>query len=470
MIRQRKIGCVELLDHYLDRVARHNPAINAIVATDLDAARKRARAADRALAKGQVWGPFHGVPMTVKEAIDVAGLPSTFGAPQYRDNIAPRDAVAVERFRQAGAIVFGKTNVPIWLMDHQSFNEIYGATKNPWDLARSPGGSSGGSAAALASGLTGIEIGSDIASSIRNPAHFCGVYGHKPTYDICPIRGHDVRRGFASDDICVIGPLARSADDLDLALSVMAGPDEIEAAGTRLALPPPRRKALKDFRVGIIVSDPVCETDAEVAALLTKLGEFLARRKVKISDRARPAIDLARQRELFLTMLRGATSNKQTDAQFAENLEAARAFKTGDSSDRALVLRGNTLHHRDWLALHEERTRLRWAWRGYFRDYDLMLCPVTPIPAFPHVHDVPSFERTYMINGKPRSHADLLFWSGYSGLSYLPATVAPIGFTPQGLPVGVQIVGPQFGDRTTIAFARLLEAEYQGFAVPPGFE
>jgi amidase len=470
MVRKRKISCLELLDHYVSRVERYNPLLNAIVVTDLPAARNQARLADRALAKGEVWGPFHGVPMTVKEAIQVAGLPTTFGAPQYRDNIARTDALVVRRWRKSGAVVFGKTNVPIWLMDHQSFNEIYGVTKNPWDLTRSPGGSSGGAAAAVASGLTGIEVGSDIASSIRNPAHCCGIFGHKPTYDICPMRGHDVGQSLAGDDIAVIGPLARSAGDLDLALSVMAGPDEIEAAGYRLALPPPRRKVLKDFRVGIIVSDPVSDTDRDVRHLLQKLADFLARKKVKISDKARPAFDMARLKQLFLVMLRGATSHRQTDAQFADNLKAARLLDPDDQGALACHLRGNTLYHRDWLALHEERTRMRWTWHEFFKDYDLLLCPVTPIPAFPHIHDVLPLDRTYMINGKARSHPDLLFWSGYSGLAYLPATVAPIGFTPQGLPVGVQIVGPHFGDHTTIHFAKLLEADYQSFASPPGFE
>jgi amidase len=220
----------------------------------------------------------------------------------------------------------------------------------------------------------------------------------------------------------------------------------------------------------MIISDPVCETDSDVRDLLQKLANFLARKKVKISDKARPDFDMARLKELFLVMLRGATSHKQTDAQFADNLKAARALDLGDKSAKAHHLRGNTLYHRDWLMLHEERTRIRWTWHEFFKEYDVLLCPVTPIPAFPHIHDTPPLERTYLINGKARSHSDLLFWSGYTGLAYLPATVAPIGFTPQGLPVGVQVVGPHFGDRTTIHFAKLLEAEYQSFTSPPGFE
>ena len=191
MIRRRKIGCLELLDHYLDRVDRYNPALNAIVATDIPAARKRARAADRALAKADVWGPFHGVPMTVKEALQLEGLPTTFGAPQHRDNIAKRNALAVDRWLTAGATIFGKTNVPIWLMDGQAFNDIYGATNNPWDLARTPGGSSGGSRP-RSPAASRHRSGQRHRFLDPQPSPFCGIFGHKPTYDVCPPRGHHV--------------------------------------------------------------------------------------------------------------------------------------------------------------------------------------------------------------------------------------------------------------------------------------
>ncbi len=224
-LRRRKIGCLELLDHYLARVERHNPALNAIIATDIPAARKRAKAADRALAKGESWGPLHGVPMTIKESYDVAGMPTTWGIPELKSNTPKQNALAVNRLLEAGVVLFGKTNVPLMLADWQSYNAVYGTTNNPWDLARSPGGSSGGSAAALAAGLTGIEAGSDIGASIRNPAHYCGVFGHKPTYGICPPRGQALPGRVAAGDISVIGPLARSADDLAIALAAMAGPD-----------------------------------------------------------------------------------------------------------------------------------------------------------------------------------------------------------------------------------------------------
>src|SRR5262245_57424904 len=248
LLRKKKIGCLELLDAYLGRVERHNPRLNAIIATDVEGARRRAKAADRALARRQVWGPLHGLPMTVKESYDVAGLPTTWGIPELKDNVPADNALAVERLLGAGAVLFGKTNVPLYLADWQSYNAIYGTTNNPWDVSRSPGGSSGGSAAALAAGLTALEAGSDIGSSIRNPAHFCGVYGHKPTWGIVPRSGQALPWQTAPVDIDVVGPLARSAGDLAIALSIMAGPDAVEAAGWQLRLRPPRQKRLRDFK------------------------------------------------------------------------------------------------------------------------------------------------------------------------------------------------------------------------------
>src|SRR6266436_6789313 len=290
-IRRKKIGCLELLDLYLSRVDKHNPALNAIIVTDVEGARKRARAADRALARKQVWGPLHGVPMTIKECFNVVGMPSTWGIPALKDNVPPRNAVVVDRLLGAGAVLFGKTNVPMFLADYQSYNSIYGTTNNPWDLSRSPGGSSGGSAAALASGLTGIETGSDIGSSVRNPAHYCGVYGHKPTWGIVPPRGQALPGRVSQADISVIGPLGRSAEDLEIGLGVMAGPDEIDGAGYQLALPAPRQKALRDFRVAVMLTDPNSEVDAEVQAKIQAVADFLAGKRAKVSDRARPDID-----------------------------------------------------------------------------------------------------------------------------------------------------------------------------------
>src|SRR5262245_16964260 len=226
-----RVGSLELLEHLLARAERHNPALNAIVVRDIDRARARAKEADTARRRGESWGPLHGLPMTVKECFDVEGLPTSAGSPGLKANAALRHADAVQRLVDAGAIIFGKTNVPLFAGDLQTYNEVYGITNNPWDTTRGPGGSSGGSAVALAAGLTPLELGSDIGGSIRNPAHFCGVYGHKPSYGVISMRGHvpGPPNSLLQADIGVAGPLARSADDLELALSVMAGPNEFDA-------------------------------------------------------------------------------------------------------------------------------------------------------------------------------------------------------------------------------------------------
>jgi amidase len=469
LVRGKKIGCLELLELYLERMQRLNPRINAIVATDAEGARRRARAADRALARRQPWGPLHGVPMTIKESYDVVGLPTTWGVPELKDNQPKRNALAVDRLLAAGVVLFGKTNVPIYLADYQSYNAIYGTTNNPWDVTRSPGGSSGGSAAALAAGLTGLEAGSDIGSSIRNPAHYCGVYGHKPTYGIVPPRGQALPGVVAAGDISVIGPMGRSAADLALGLDAMAGADEIDGAGWQLRLPTPKKKRLRDYRVGVVLSDPTTEVDQEVQDRLQAVADFLARAKATVSDRARPDIDTAEAHRAYILLLRSATSGRQTDEVFARTLEAARALAPGDESYYARMTRGNALPHRDWIRLNETRHRMRWKWAEFFQEYDVLLCPVAATAACPHDQQGERHERTIVVNGRRVPATDQLFWAGYSGMAYLPSTAAPAGFTPGGLPVGVQIVGPQYGDRMCIEFARLLEQDFQAFVPPRGY-
>lgn len=468
-IRRGKIDCLEALDAYLARVDRYNGKLNAIVAMDVEGARRRAKQADGALRKGKVWGPLHGVPMTVKESYDVVGMPTTWGLSELKDNLPPRNALAVDRLLGAGVVLFGKTNVPSWLADWQSYNPVYGTTSNPWDLTRTPGGSSGGSAAALAAGLTGLEAGSDIGSSIRNPAHYCGVYGHKPTFGIVPPRGQALPGRVAQGDISVIGPMGRSAEDLALGLSVMAGADEIDGAGWRLELPAPRRKTLRDFKVAMMLTDPVSEVDDEVQARLQALADFLAKKKAKVSYTARPVIDTAEAQRVYVFLLRAATAGRQTPEQFRQNLEIARGLRPDDESYYARMMRANTASHRDWLAANEARHQMRWRWAEFFREWDLLLCPVAAGVAFPHDHEGERHERTILVNGRRVPTTDQLFWAGYTGLAYLPSTVAPCGFTRAGLPVGVQIVGPQYGDRACIDFARMLEREFQAFVPPPDY-
>src|SRR3989441_3318498 len=441
-IRRKKIGCLELLDLYLARVEKYDGALNAVVVRDFDRARTRARAADRALSRRDAWGPLHGVPMTIKESYDVAGLPTTWGVPVSKNNIARKNAVAVDRLLGAGVVLFGKTNVPLYLADWQSYNAIYGTTNNPWDVRRAPGGSSGGSAAALAAGLTGLEAGSDIGSSIRNPAHFCGVYGHKPPWGIVPRTGQALPWQKAPVDIDAVGPLARSTDDLALALSVMAGPEPIEAAGWQLRLKPPKAKRLRDFKVALLLETPEAAVDREVQDRLLALADFLRKQKVKVDDRARPAIDTAETWAVYTRLLRSATSDRQTDEDFEKNLALARSLAPDDQSYYARATRAAVLSHRDWLTANEARHRMRLAWAEFFASYDLLLCPVASTAALKHDQQGERHARTLMVNGKKVLVTEHLFWAGYTGASYLPSTAAPCGFTPAGLPAGGRIVGP----------------------------
>lgn len=468
LIRRRKVGCLELLEHYLARVERFNSSLNAIIATDIPRARQRARQADRALARGDLWGPLHGIPMTVKDSFDVAGLPTTWGVSAQRGSIARTDALSVKRVRNAGAVVFGKTNVPAWLADAQSFNEIYGTTRNPWDLDRVPGGSSGGAAAALAAGLTALEMGSDVAGSVRNPAAFCGLFAHKPTMGICPTGGHTLDGDLAPLDMLVIGPLARSATDLSLLLSVIAGPDAIDAPGLRLVLPAPRKRKLGEYRVSLLVEDETVPTVRDIASLHRTLARFLRSNKVKVRIGARPDFNAAASHRVFDLLLRASTSGRQTDKEFVANLRARKRLVAGDDGKRARMLRGVTLSHRDWLQLDEIRHRICWQWHEFFQHYDLLLAPVT-VSAATHHDQTPPYQRSVPVDGVMRPFMNQVSLPGYANLAYLPSSVVPIGTNGEGLPVGIQIIGPKYGDLTCIHFAGLLEKAYRSFVPPPGY-
>ncbi len=467
-LRTRKISARELLDVYWQRVERFDGALNAVIVRDIARARKAADAADRRLARGEPLGPLDGLPMTVKESFDWQGTPSTWGAPALKDNIASESAATVKRLEAAGALLFGKTNVPLMLADWQSFNAIYGTTNNPWDLTRSPGGSSGGSAAALAAGLTGLELGSDIGASIRNPAHYCGVYGHKPTYGIVPLKGQRLPGAFSFADISVGGPLARSADDLALAMRVLAGPEGEAARGWSYRLAPPRAKRLEDFRVAVMLDAPESEVDQPLKDRLQALADFLGPRVKTLSMTARPAFSTAEAMDVYINLLRAATSARQSDADFAANKQRA-AELGNDPGYYALMMRAYTMAHRDWLSYANRRHKMRLQWDAFFNDWDVLLCPAAASAACPHDHEGERHERTITVNGHRVPTTDQLFWAGYSCCFYLPSTVAPAGLTPQGLPVGVQIVTAEHADLTSIAFAQLLERQYQGFVPPPGY-
>jgi amidase len=468
-IRARQVGCRELLEHYLSRAGTYGASVNCIVVHDFDTARSRADMADRTLASGESLGPLHGLPMTIKESFHLKGTPTTFGFPEFRDNIATRNAVVVDRLLAAGAVIFGKTNVPPGLMDGQSNNEVYGRTNNPWDLGRTPGGSSGGSAAALAAGLTGLELGSDIASSIRNPSHFCGVFGHKPTYGICPQDGHMLLETHRATDIAVVGPMARSAADLELALSVIAGPSGDAAGAYTLKLPVARQSTLREFRVALLLDDSFAPVDQAVQRQLDALGDFLEREGAAVTRNARPEFDGLQLYQLYMTLLRAATSSSVPDEVFAQERARARGATHRTTDMARLNAYGVTLSHRDWLRLDEERQLVRMKWREFFGRFDLLLCPPLSTAAFPH-SSIPPQQRTLTVNGREIPFENQLLWAGYASVAYLPATVAPIGLTPEGLPVGVQIIGPQYGDLTCLRFARLLEERYRTFVPPPAFQ
>lgn len=465
----RKIGALELLEHYAARIEKHDRALNSLCVLDLDAARKRARAFDRASArKSARHAPLAGLPMTVKESFDLAGHPTTWGLLEYKRNRAAKNALAVERFLAAGANVFGKSNVPVMLADWETNNPVYGRTVNPWDPTRTPGGSSGGAAAALAAGLTGLEAGSDIGGSIRNPAHYCGVYGHKPTWGICSLAGHALPGMAHPADISVIGPLARSAADLELALSVMGGPDAIDGAGWKLALPAPRRKTLRGLRVAVVATHPTAETDASVQGAIGALAKFLSGKGAKVSERARPGFDFGEAHRVFVQLLRGATSSRLAPDQFSNLLVTRADLDPNDQSYYAQMVRANTQPHKDWLAASNRRHQMRRAWAEFFEEWDVLLCPNAASAAFPHSIPGERWERMIPVNGKPQPATTQMWWAGISGMCYLPGTAAPIGLSSGGLPLSVQIVGPQHGDLTTIRVARLIEREYYAFVPPPG--
>jgi amidase len=467
-IRKRKIGCLELLDLYLQRIEAHNPALNAIIAMDVEGARKRAKAADKAVKAGKELGPLHGVPMTLKESYDIAGYATTWGDPAHKDRKVAKNALATQRLLDAGVTLFGKTNVPLNLADWQSYNAVYGLTRNPWDLSRTPGGSSGGSGAALAAGLTGLEAGSDIGASIRNPAHYCGVFGHKPTWGVVSPRGHALNGNVAQADISVCGPLARGAADLEIAMDVMAGPDDIDGRGWTLTLPRSQKKKLRDFKVAVVASDPNCEVDRSVQDQIQALADFLARKKVKLSDTARPAIDTAEQNDVYVRLLRAATSGRMSDEAWHQAARDAAALPDDDMSYFAQMQRGNSLAHRTWLRLNEKRHRMRLAWdaRG-LRPAALPGRGDRGLPARPQGPPPRAHHRGQQQAGAGR-RPDLL--GRLLVRHYLPASAAPIGETADGLPVGVQIVGPQYGDYSCIQFAKLLEQEYRGFVPPPAYQ
>jgi amidase len=469
-IRTGQVSSVELTTRMLARIGQHNPKLNAIVTLTPDAALARARAADEARARGNWWGPFHGVPVTIKDTYEVDGVRTTSGMLSLKDNISPRDAVVVARLKSAGAVILGKTNVPVAAADWQSYNPIFGQSNNPWDVSRTPGGSTGGGAAALAAGLSYLEPGSDLGGSIRIPAHFCGVFGHKPTLDLVPMRGHippppGIPAGPPST-LPVAGPLARSASDLRAAVEVLGGPDEAEARAYRWALPAPRRTRLRDYRIGYILDHPRCRVSPEVGEPLAAAVEALRKAGATLEEGWPPGVNVEEQYDTYFFLLMAL----YTPPARGEQLDELRRLAANqDGSYRAKWAAAVTAPITAYRAMDSRRRAARAIWQAYFRTHDAFLMPTAFVAAFPHDQSPDQLERVLATPSGPRPYLDMLFWISFASLAGLPATTAPVGLTRGGLPVGIQIVGPYLEDATPIDVAGRLTEVVGGFRPPPGY-
>jgi amidase len=449
-IRNKTISARELVEQTFRRIDAINPALNAVVWELREPAMARAADADRALAEGVDLGPLHGVPITIKESFAYRGSPNSWGLPDLKRAMSPRTATAIERLESAGAIVVGKTNVPVLLADWQSYNPVYGTTNNPWDLARTPGGSTGGGAAAVAAGIGALTMGSDLSGSIRVPAHFCGLYGHKPSLNLVSMEGHQPGPWAGAPgppmDLAVAGPLARDARDLQLALDVIAGPNGDEAKAWSWRMPPPRHTRVKDFRIGYVVDDPIAPVASDVRNAYDNLLSALSKSGATMTHGWPAGVDVNRAAETYGFLLM--------------------SFVTADFTGT----RASIFDHAEFLRATLRRLAFRAAWQQYFESYDVFLLPAFFTAAFPHDHSdpiekrvvtTPEGTRPYVQNKSP--------WIAMASLSGLPATIAPVGFTDAGLPVGIQILAPMWEDATSIEFAARLSEVTGGFTAPPAY-
>ena len=472
LLNSGEISSVELLDIFTQQMAQHNPAINAVIETNLEAAMVRAQAADDARANGKSWGPLHGLPITIKDTYEVIGMRTTAGANSLKDHRPETNAVAVQKLIDAGGIVWGKTNTPPYATDIQTYNDLHGITNNPWDVSRTSGGSSGGSAAAVAAGFTTLELGSDIAGSIRTPANFCGVYGHKPTHGIVSflgqIPGPPGSKGHP--DLGVAGPLARSADDLVMALDLLAGPDPLASVGWTLNLPKPRHKRLSDFRVAIWLDDEECTVESEIVEMLQHTADVVRQAGATITE-AKPA-GHKEILSVYYTLLSAVMASglpRETYNMFASMDDQAVSDYLAENKlpeNYRAQIKGRTARHKHWLGANERRAKIQYRCKDFFNDYDVLLMPITPNVAPLHDTKTPVDARRITINGQDRSYVDQFPWIGLATMAGLPATAAPIGRTKGGMPVGVQIVGPYLEDKTTLEFAKLLAEVQGGFEAP----
>ena len=465
-----------LVEYFRDRIEKLNPALNAVVATNYDDALKRADEADAAQAEGDVWGPLHGIPMTIKDTFEVIGMPCTAGSRSLAQHMPKSNAFTVQRLIDAGAVVIGKTNVPLYAGDLQTFNKVYGTSNNPHDVSLTPGGSSGGAASALAAGLTPIELGSDLAGSIRTPSNFCGTYGHKPTHGLLSCRGHipGPPGMLMEPDLATPGPMARTASDLNLMMDILTVPGPSMGEHWDINLPDAPDKDLQDYKVLLWTEDPLAPIDSEVKAVYDQVLEHLKQKGVNVTVGAPEGMSLETFLPTYLNLLGSVLSGNLKPAlrpitslmgKFANKL--VKPLKLSPYIGN--VLQGMSQAHAEFLKQHETRLRIARKADRIFDQYDVVLTPVVPVTAFKHQQKPALHMRKLEINGEERPYTEIFNWIAPATLMGLPATSAPVGSTKNGLPVNVQILGRKYHDKTTIKFASLLEKSLRGFIKPEGY-
>jgi len=444
-IRDGRVSATEVVEAHLAHIDRHNPRLNAIVTLDEDGARRRAREADDAIARGESRGALHGVPMTLKDGHETKDMRTVVGLEACADYLPAEDSAVAARLKAAGANIIGKTNVPPRLRGLQADNPVFGRTNNPFDRDRTPGGSSGGAAAALAAGLSPLDIGSDLGGSIRLPAHFCGIYGFKPTERTVALTGQladppGMTRNFRL--MFCIGPMARDVDDLELALRVIAGPDGRDHEVPPVVLPetkPPQARALG---VAFAPSFPGTPVAAEISAAVERFAASLDGSVARV-ELGLPPIDFTAGRQLF---------------SYLVDIPSAAIYPVPEGREPATLSA--------FLEALDERDRFITAWERFFDDWDVLLCPPVVCTAFTHRKS----GEPITIDGREQDYWTMLDYCCPFSLTGHPAGVLPIGFDSEGLPIGVQVVGRRWTDLRLLAIMRLLAAHTGGFRPPPGFE
>ncbi|HUI06151.1 MAG TPA: amidase [Verrucomicrobiae bacterium] len=468
-IRERRVLVVDVIEAHLEQIARHNSRLNAIVTLNAKAARARAREADAALGRGELWGPLHGVPVTIKDSFATAGLRTTSGFPPLASHIPTADATVVARLQAAGAIVLGKTNLPLLVHGFQSDNPVFGRTNNPWNLKRTPGGSTGGGAAALAAGMSTLEVGSDYGGSVRIPAHYCGLYALKPTAHRVPLTGHipelpSMPRGVRH--VATPGPLARCVQDLALALQVIAGPDPHHPEVPPVSLGSAAKKPWNKLRIAWTDDFGGVPVTGDTRAALAELATTLQARGATVAQRMPEGLDFPAVWETY-----GELRQCEVGAALPPELEKECAVNFGvknGSEDPEMRGMANRLNAtlRQYIATLAKRGAYIVALEEFFKTWDALLCPVSVGPAFPHcatgtLIEVEGHQVPYRLGG-----------TGYTSpfsLTGHPVVVLPLAISSDGLPIGVQVVGRRWSEMELLAIAERLVEITGPFRRPPGF-